>query len=239
MSSTLVLIGPPGSGKSTIAAELGRSINLTTIATGKRLRDEIASGSPIGLEIEPLLEKGHFAPDSLMDRLMREWLAQVPPETLVLLDGYPRSTHQALALEKMLADLDRPLRLVIALEVDDATLVQRLSGRRICESGSEPFILHIDDQEAVARCTTMGGSLVQRDDDQPAVITERLAVYGRETEPLIELYGHNGLLRPVDAQGTPAEVAARVSVLLAALTTSAPSAPPALRSSLADLEGEQ
>jgi adenylate kinase len=214
VSSTLVLIGPPGSGKSTIATELARSVNLTTIATGKRLRDEIASGSPIGREIGPLLEKGHFAPDSLMDRLMREWLAQVPPATLVLLDGYPRSTRQALALESMLADLGRPLRLVVALEVDDTTLVHRLSGRRICEGGGETFTLHIDDQAAVARCAASGGRLVQREDDQPAVISERLAVYARETEPLITFYGQNGLLQAVDAQGTPAEVAARVRDLL-------------------------
>jgi adenylate kinase len=214
MKHVIVLIGPPGSGKSTIAEELSKELKLVVIATGKRLRQEIASGSPIGREIEPLLEQGHFAPDTLMDQLMREWLAAVPADSLVLLDGYPRSTRQAMGLESMLADTGQTLSMVIALEVNDEEVIHRLSGRRICEGGGEAFTLHADDAEAVQRCRERGGTLTQRDDDQPEIISERLRVYASETEPLLDYYTRNGLLRHVDASGSPAEVAERVAQLL-------------------------
>lgn len=206
----IVLIGPPGAGKSTVAAILVRQAPIDVIATGQRLRQEIAAHSPIGRQIEGLLEQGHFAPDALMDRLMREWLAAVPPERGFILDGYPRTPHQTLALEGMLSDMRRPLDCAIALELSDEEAVRRLSGRRICRGGGEPFTLHISDEAAVARCLARGGALEQRDDDKPEVIAERLRVYERETEPLIAFFETRGLLCRVDASGPPEEVAARV-----------------------------
>ncbi|NTW97604.1 MAG: AAA family ATPase, partial [Oscillochloris sp.] len=187
---------------------------LAVIATGKRLRAEIAADSLIGHEIAPLLEQGHFAPDTLMDRLMREWLAHVPVGQGFLLDGFPRTVPQALALEGMLADLRQPLDRVIALELPEAEAVRRLSGRRICVGGGEPFTLHIDDADALERCLARGGALTQRDDDAPAIILERLRVYAHETAPLLDFYRRRGLLTPIDAVGPADQVVAR---LLAAL----------------------
>ena len=210
----LVLIGPPGAGKSTISELLVARIPLAVIATGKRLRQEIADGSQIGREIAPILEQGHFAPDTLMDRLMRGWLATTPAGQGILLDGFPRTVPQALALETMLADVRRPLDAVISLEITADAAVRRLGWRRICAGGGEPFTLHIDDAEAVARCQARGGTLTRRDDDAPEVILERLRVYARETAPLIEFYRRRGLLTPVDAHGPAAEVAARVIAAL-------------------------
>lgn len=206
----LILIGPPGAGKSTVAKILETRAPLTVIATGQRLRQEIAAGTPIGKTIEHLLDQGHFAPDTLMDRLMRQWLREVPAESGFILDGYPRNPEQALALEGMLADRRRPLSAAIALELDDDEAVRRLGGRRSCRWAGEPFTLHITDEGAVARCRELGGVLETRDDDKPEVIQERLRVYARETEPVISFYAARGLLAPVDARGAAEEVAERV-----------------------------
>lgn len=210
----LVLIGPPGAGKSTLSEILVTRLPLTVIATGKRLRREIERRTPIGRQIAPLLEQGHFAPNTLMDRLMRAWLEEVPPDEGVLLDGFPRSPHQALALEAMLADMGRPLDAVISLDLSEAEAVRRLGGRRICVGTGEPYTVHIEDAVAVARCRSQGGRLELRDDDRPEVISERMRVYTRETEPLIQYYQPTGLLHHIDAAGTPEEVTRRTLAAL-------------------------
>ena len=208
-SLNIVLLGPPGAGKSTIAEALVRGRQLASISTGQRLRAEMKARSTLGRAVEPYLDKGDLAPDSLMDRLLRASLETLDPNQGFLLDGYPRTLTQARGLDGMLADYGRILHAVLALEVADEEVVRRLSGRRICEGAGEPFPVHIDDLASILRCQERGGQLVDRDDDRPEVVRQRLAVYHEQTLPLMEFYQDVGLLRRIDAHGPPAEVARR------------------------------
>ncbi|MDW8147994.1 MAG: adenylate kinase [Roseiflexaceae bacterium] len=211
----IVLLGPPGAGKSTIAEELVHQLPLVPISTGALLRAEISARTRIGREVAPLLERGELAPNSLMDRLLRARLETLDPDQGLLLDGYPRTMRQALGLAAMLADYDRILHMVIAIEVTDDEVIRRLSGRRICEGAGEPFPVHIDDLASIMRCRERGGRLVQRDDDRPEVVRQRLVAYHQQTAPLIAYYEDQGILRQIDGSGTPAEVARRTLAAIA------------------------
>jgi adenylate kinase len=210
----LVLLGSPGAGKSTIAERLVQHLPLTHIATGQRLRAEAERDTPMGHKIKPLLDQGHLVPTSLINQLVREWLQEVPPDQGFLLDGYPRSLEQAQALDDMLAELRRPLDRVINLELGLSAAIERLSGRRICAGSADSFTLHISDDAAVQRCREQGGHLVQRDDDKPEVIEERMRIYTEQTQPLLDHYARSGLLRTVDAQPAPADITAAILALL-------------------------
>lgn len=210
----IVLIGPPGAGKSTIAEGLIGSRSLEWLSTGQRLRAEVAARSPVGRALQAHLERGGLAPDSLMDRMLRGVLEGLDPQRGILLDGYPRTMRQALGLFGMLADYGRALHAVVALEVSDEEVVRRLSGRRMCEGAGEPFPIHIDDLASMLRCRERGGKPVQRADDRPEAVRQRLAIYHDQTLPLIDYYRSSGLLRRVDAGGSPAEVVRRVEAQL-------------------------
>lgn len=210
----VVLLGPPGAGKSTIAEALVAQHRMSPISTGQLLRSEIKARTSLGRIVSGIIDKGNLAPDSLMDRVLRASLETLDGDEGILLDGYPRTMHQALGLGLTLADYGRTLDLVIALDVDDAEVVRRLSGRRICEGAGDPFPVHIDDLASMMRCRERGGTAVQREDDKPDVVQQRLAVYHEQTRPLMEYYEQEQLLRRVEASDAPANIARRVLAML-------------------------
>jgi adenylate kinase len=207
----LVLLGPPGAGKSSVAEQLARRFALTIIATGRRLRQEAQSSSAIGRRIAPLLEQGRLIPDELMQQLLSRWLAEIPPQQGFVLDGYPRSIEQAQQLQTILADFGWSLDLVVDLALPPEEARRRLAGRRLCQWEGEPFVLHIDDAEAVQRCREQGGQLVQRADDQPEVVAQRLRRYAEKSQPVRAFYAQRNVLRQVDARRSLAEVSAELA----------------------------
>lgn len=209
-----VLLGPPGAGKSTIAESLVEDFAFVMVSTGEWLRTAVKSRTAIGRAVNDYLRSGNLVPDSLMDRVLREILESLEPDQGMLLDGYPRTLHQAIGLYATFADYQRTLDAVLAFEIEDEVVIRRLSGRRICESPSGQFPVHIDDLASMLRCRERGGRAVQRDDDRPEVVRQRLDVYHEQTEPLLDYYASQGLLYQVEASGTPAEVSRRALAVL-------------------------
>lgn len=212
----LLLFGPPGAGKSTQTQFLLQQWNLVPISTGALLRHQVASGTAIGRQVSAILSRGELAPDEIIIPLLRARLEALSPGEGFLLDGFPRTIPQALALDEIVAQLKRPLTSVISLELGLTEAVNRLGGRRICHGKGPDEIIHINDEKAVARCIERGGLLVQRPDDLPNVIVRRLAVYHTLTEPLLNFYRPRGFVHSIDASGSPQEVARRISGAISA-----------------------
>ncbi len=210
----LILMGAPGAGKSTQSRLLKQRFPLMVYATGQILRDEVAAGTTLGLLAEGYFERGTLLPDEVMIAMMTERLRRLPDERGFLLDGFPRTTQQAEALDGLLQRLKRSLTAVISLDLSDEEAVRRLGGRRMCEGLGEPFPLHVDDTESVNACLRLGGRLVMRPDDEPDVILERLRVYQEETEPLLDFYRGRGLLRELSSAGEPEQVQRQIVEIL-------------------------
>ncbi len=199
----LVLFGPPGSGKSTQASLLLERWPIIALSAGKMLREAASAGSELGIKVRSLLSHGELVDDETMIASIRKWLETLPANKGFLLDGFPRTIPQATALDEILLELNRPLNGIINLELTVSEAVYRLGGRRMCYGAEPEEIIHIDDEEAVDRCLSRGGMLVQRGDDLPKVIIRRLSVYEAETAPLINFYWSRGIVHIVRASGPP------------------------------------
>jgi len=207
----LVLVGPPGAGKGTQAGLLVKRYGLAHIATGDIFRANAQSGTELGRMASSYMAAGELVPDEVVVRMVVEALA---PEGFVL-DGFPRTIPQALALEEELEATRRPLTAVLALTLDEEIAVKRLAGRRACSSCGRITNVELDPPRTEGTCDSCGGRLGQRDDDDEVIVRRRLEVYQESTEPLLAFYAERGLLRVVDADGSEEEVTERLVAALA------------------------
>jgi adenylate kinase len=194
----LILLGAPGAGKGTQAERLCKQLNIPTISTGNILRAAIKDGTPTGLKAKSYMDAGKLVPDEVIIGIITERLAQEDCRNGYILDGVPRTIAQAEAMEKAGITFDD----VISIEIADETIMQRMSGRRVCESCGASYHLVAVPPKTSGVCDNCGGKLVQRKDDAPETVKARLEVYHQETEPLKAFYEQRGLLKPVENQST-------------------------------------
>jgi adenylate kinase len=213
----LVLLGPPGSGKGTQGERLQEDFRLPYWATGDILRAAVRDETELGQEAKEYMDRGDLVPDEVMVGVIAERI--VGPETAdgFILDGFPRTSRQAEALDEKLQELGRKLSAALLIEVSDEEVVRRLGGRRTCVKEGHVFHVEFDPPKNEDVCDVCGARLVIRDDDKPEVIKNRLGLYHSKTEPLIVYYEEQGLLKRVDGARPPDEVSDRIRALLATL----------------------
>jgi adenylate kinase len=180
----LIIFGPPGSGKGTYASRLQTKLGIDVIATGDLLREVMKEETPLGRKVKGFVEKGLLVPDDVVMQVLKEHLRKSSSEKGFILDGFPRTIEQAKALER-LVKIDG----VIHLTVPDWIIIERLSSRRICRSCGEVYNIRFLKPKVDGICDKCGGQLYQRSDDMPEVIKSRIAVYERQTEPILKYYG--------------------------------------------------
>ncbi|ROT34178.1 adenylate kinase [Micromonospora sp. HM5-17] len=205
----LVLVGPPGAGKGTQAEFIAAHLAVPKISTGDIFRANVSQGTPLGVEAKRYMDAGKLVPDEVTINMVRDRLAEPDAAEGFLLDGFPRTTPQAAALDKLLADLGTALDLVLELVVDDDEVIRRLSGRRTCRGCGKVWHIEFDAPTVAGICDRCGSELFQRDDDRAETIAERLREYASKTAPLIDYYGAQGKLVGIDATGPVEDVTVR------------------------------
>ena len=210
----LILLGAPGLGKGTQAKFLVRKYSIPQISTGDILREEVKSGTVLGLKAKEYMDKGQLVPDEVVVGMVEERVKKGDCTTGFILDGFPRTVAQADALEGTLQRMKKALSRVILVNVDEDELVKRLTGRRVCEKCGAGYHVIFDPPKQEGVCDKCQGKLYQRDDDKESTIRNRLKVYNNQTAPLIEYYQKKQLLSLVDGMGSIEEIFGRISKAL-------------------------
>jgi adenylate kinase len=206
----IVLLGAPGSGKGTQAKKLMADRDIPHISTGDMLREAVAAGTRFGMQAKSIIDAGNFVSDDVMLGIISERLSQPDAADGYILDGFPRTKHQAVDLEELLDQLGTPLDAAILMDVDFDILMKRLTGRRTCSRTGKLLNIYFSSQQELDECAAAGGELIQREDDNEETIGHRLDVYRERTEPVVEFYRRRSNLKVVDADGTIDEVYARL-----------------------------
>jgi len=188
-------LGPPGSGKGTVANILIETYNIPHITTGDLLREEVAKGTEVGKFAKPYMDRGELVPDEVVTRMVEERLSRSDCEEGFILDGYPRNPAQAESLDGILRHLRMSLDCILNIVVPDNELIWRLTTRRICSNCGAIYNTLTKASKKEGICDFCGGKVIQRDDDREDVIRNRLEVYRKQAEPIVELYRKRGLVR--------------------------------------------
>ena len=211
----LILLGPPGSGKGTQAQRLRESRGLVQLSSGEMLRAAVASGTELGKQAKKIIEAGKLVPDDIMVRMIAERINQPDCADGFILDGFPRTTGQARALDAMLAEKKLPLDYVIEMKVDAKVLTSRITGRYSCAKCGAGYHDEFQKPQIEGKCDACGGTeFTRREDDNAETVRARLVAYEEQTAPLLPYYRKMGALRTIDGMAPIAEVADQIETVL-------------------------
>lgn len=210
----IILLGAPGSGKGTQAKKMTTSFSIPQISTGDMLREAVKNGTEMGRRAKVFMDQGGLVPDEVVIGIVRDRLRQKDCDKGFILDGFPRTIPQAQALDRTVKELGKEITSVLSLEVDEAEIMERLSGRRTCSGCGSMYHVRFNPPKAEGRCDKCAGTLLQRDDDKEETIRTRLVNYKKSTEPLIEYYRKTGKVHAVKASGDIDAIFADISRIL-------------------------
>jgi adenylate kinase len=213
----LILLGPPGAGKGTQAERLEDDFRLPYIATGNMLRAAVEQGTDLGAQAKAYMDAGDLVPDELIIGMILECVSEERCADGFLLDGFPRNLAQAVSLDASLGGLGRRITAALLIDVPDEDIVRRLSGRRTCTKEGHVYHVDFNPPKHDGVCDIDGSKLFQRDDDRPETVERRLRVYHENTEPLVEHYQDQGVLRRFDGTRNPTEVHDHLRAAIATL----------------------
>ncbi len=214
MRKNIILMGPPGAGKGTLAKQLMSYFHLTHISTGDMFRENIKGGTELGLLAKSYIDKGHLVPDEVTIDMLKDRLAKEDCENGFLLDGFPRTIPQAEALEKLSKEINRPIQVVVNLDCHEEELIRRISGRRVCKVCGAPYHIETMKPKQEGICDLCGGPLYQRADDNEEALRIRLDHYVHDTKPLLDFYQERGLLKNFNSLISSQELFNQVSEFL-------------------------
>jgi len=214
LGRAVILLGPPGAGKGTQAQRITQRYRVPHLSTGDMFRDNIRRGTPLGLKAKPLMERGELVPDEIVLGMVEDRIAQPDCSSGFLFDGFPRTLAQAAALDQICERRKLGRTIVLYMAVEQASLMRRLTGRRICKSGGHIYNIYDRPPKREGICDEDGSELIHRADDTEAVIKERFAAYDAQTLPLVDYYRARGVLSSVDAMADADAVTASIRKIL-------------------------